>query len=56
MRKACVLANSIFRLYHRRDEMYDRVRGKYLQTGTVTKVLTSRRVAKRASSVGLAKS
>jgi deoxyhypusine synthase len=43
------------RLYHRRDEMYERVRGKYLQTGTVTKVLTSRKIAKRASSVGLKK-
>jgi len=35
--------------------MLDAVRAKYLQTGTVTKVLTSRRMAKRASSVGLAK-
>jgi deoxyhypusine synthase len=43
------------RLYHRRDEMLETVRAKYLKTGTVTKVLTSRRMAKRASSVGLAK-
>jgi deoxyhypusine synthase len=43
------------RLYKRRDEMLDTVRAKYLKTGTVTKVLTSRRMAKRASSVGLGK-
>ena len=43
------------RLYERRDEMLDNVRSKYLKTGTVTKVLTSRKIAKRASSVGLNK-
>jgi len=30
-----------------------RIKAKYLQTGTVTKVLTSRKIAKRGSSVGL---
>lgn len=41
------------RLYERRDEILQKVRTKYLKTGTVTKVLTSRKIAKRASSVGL---
>ena len=40
------------RLYDRRDELLDSIRKKYLKTGTVTKVLTSRKMAKRASSVG----
>jgi deoxyhypusine synthase len=40
------------RLYHRRDEMLDKVRNLYLKTGTVSKVLTSRKIAKRASSIG----
>jgi deoxyhypusine synthase len=43
------------RLYNRRDELLDNVRSKYLKTGTVTKVLTSRKIAKRASGVGLNK-
>src|SRR6186997_795072 len=38
------------RLYDRREEILDNVRSKYLKTGTVTKVLTSRKIAKRASS------
>jgi deoxyhypusine synthase len=37
------------RLYARRDEMLERLRAQYLKVGTVTKVLTSRRLAKRAS-------
>jgi deoxyhypusine synthase len=41
------------RLYRRRDEMYEKVRALYLKTGTVTKIKTSRKIAKRASSVGL---
>jgi deoxyhypusine synthase len=41
------------RLYDRRDAILDAVRSKYLSTGTVSKVLTSRKVAKRASSVGM---
>jgi deoxyhypusine synthase len=43
------------RLYDYRDEMLGRVKDKYLNLGTVTKITTSRKIAKRASSVGLAK-
>jgi deoxyhypusine synthase len=43
------------RLHDRRDEILNVVRAKYLKTGTVTKVMTSRKIAKRASSVGLAR-
>src|SRR2546426_6225153 len=43
------------RLFYRRDEILDRVRARYLKTGTVTRILTSRKIAKRASSVGLIK-
>lgn len=48
-----VKARKAKRLFDRRDAILDRVRQKYLKTGTVTKVLTSRKIAKRASSVGL---
>ena len=41
------------RLYDRRDAILEAVRSKYLKTGTVSKVLTSRKVAKRTSSVGM---
>ena len=41
------------RLYDHRDTILETVRAKYLKTGTVTKVLTSRKIAKRGSSVGL---
>ncbi len=41
------------RLYHQRDEMYETVKALYLKTGTVTKIKTSRKLAKRASSAGL---
>lgn len=41
------------RLYDHRDAILDKVKQKYLKTGTVTKVLTSRKIAKRSSSVGL---
>jgi len=41
------------RLYDRRDAMLNRVRAKYLRTGTVTKVLTSRDRARRAGGLGL---
>jgi deoxyhypusine synthase len=44
------------RLYDRRDAILERVRSKYLATGTVTKIKTSRKLAKRASSVGLKRS
>ena len=43
------------RLYARRDEILNKVKAKYLETGTVTKVQTSRKIAKRASSVGVVK-
>src|SRR6185436_7981038 len=41
------------RLIDRRDEILETVRAKYLKTGTVTKVMTSRKISKRGSSVGL---
>jgi deoxyhypusine synthase len=41
------------RLHDRRDAILAQVKARYLKTGTVTKVLTSRKVAKRTSSVGL---
>ncbi len=41
------------RLYDHRDAILDKVRSLYLARGTVTKVLTSRKIAKRASSVGI---
>src|SRR3984957_15066303 len=41
------------RLYDHRDQTYDRVKSLYLKIGTVTKIKTSRKIAKRASSVGL---
>jgi deoxyhypusine synthase len=40
------------RLYDSREEILEDVRAKYLKTGTVSKVLTSRKIAKRSSSVG----
>ncbi len=43
------------RLYHQRDAHLATVKNKYLQLGTVTKVLTSRKLGKRASSIGLKK-
>ncbi|MGI8964643.1 MAG: homospermidine biosynthesis protein [Limisphaerales bacterium] len=43
------------RLYHRRDELLENVKAKYLKIGTVEKVLTSRKISKRGSSVGLNK-
>ena len=44
------------RLYDRREEILQKVKDQYLKTGTVAKVTTSRKIAKRASSVGLGKS
>lgn len=41
------------RLYDHRDAILATVKQKYLKTGTVTKVLTSRKIAKRSSSIGL---
>ncbi len=43
------------RFYDKRDEILEGVRSKYLKTGTVSKILTSRKMAKRSSSVGLKK-
>jgi deoxyhypusine synthase len=43
------------RLIDRREELLDDIKKKYLKTGTVTKVLTSRKIAKRASGVGINK-
>src|SRR5947199_838845 len=43
------------RLYARRDEILNAVKAKYLETGTITRVQTSRKIAKRASSVGMVK-
>ena len=39
------------RLFDRREELLDNIKRKYLKTGTVTKVLTSRKIAKRSSGV-----
>lgn len=43
------------RLYDRRDELLDRMRRQYLRTGTVTKIKTSRKIAKRSSGVVVSK-
>jgi deoxyhypusine synthase len=43
------------RLYGRRDEMYEKVKSIYLRIGTVSKIKTSRKLAKRASGVGVTK-
>jgi deoxyhypusine synthase len=43
------------RLYDQRDAILNRVKTLYLKVGTVEKITTSRKVAKRASTVGLAK-
>ena len=50
---ARVKPRKLKRLHDHRDAILETVVGKYLKTGTVTKVLTSRKIAKRASSVGL---
>ena len=41
------------RLVERRDELHETIRAQYLKTGTVTKIKTSRKIAKRSSSVGI---
>jgi len=43
------------RLYDRRDELLENVKRKYLKIGTVTKVKTSRKIAKRSSGIGVNK-
>ncbi|MDB6057294.1 MAG: deoxyhypusine synthase-like protein [Verrucomicrobiales bacterium] len=40
------------RLFDRREELYDTIRKLYLKTGTVSKIKTSRKLAKRSSGIG----
>jgi deoxyhypusine synthase len=40
------------RLYNRRDDILERVKSQYLRTGTVSKIVTSRKLGKRQSGVG----
>jgi len=49
---ARVKPRKLKRLYDRRDDLHDALKRKYLAIGTVTKIKTSRRLAKRASGVG----
>jgi len=51
-----VKPRNLKRLYDRRDALLDNVKKKYLKIGTISKVTTSRKIAKRAASVGLSKS
>ena len=44
------------RLYNRRDELLQNIRRQYLKNGTVTKITTSRKIAKRSSGVMVSKS
>ena len=44
------------RLYDHRDELLQNLCAQYIKVGTVTKITTSRRIAKRDGSVGLRKS
>jgi deoxyhypusine synthase len=41
------------RLYDRRDEMYQNVKSIYLRIGTVSKIKTSRKLAKRAAGMAV---
>jgi deoxyhypusine synthase len=50
---ARVKPRALKRLYDRRDAILEAVRSRYLKTGTVSKVMTSRKISKRGSSVGL---
>lgn len=50
---ARVKPRKLKRLYDHRDAILGTIKTKYLKIGTVTKVLTSRKIAKRASSVGM---
>ncbi len=43
------------RLYDRRDAILDCVQKRYLAIGTVSKIKTSRKIAKRSSSIGIKK-
>ena len=40
------------RLYDLRERIHDTLKSKYLRVGTVTKIKTSRKIAKRATSIG----
>lgn len=40
------------RLHERRDQLMEEIRKQYLKTGTVTKIKTSRKLAKRSSQAG----
>jgi deoxyhypusine synthase len=51
-----VKARKLKRLYDRRDELLENLRGEYLKIGTVTKIKTSRKIAKRSSGVLVSKS
>lgn len=42
------------RLYDRRDQLLDNIKARYLKTGTVAKIQTSRKIAKRSSGIGIA--
>src|SRR5437762_4825639 len=42
-----VKSRKLKRLYDRRDEILEKVRKQYLTTGTVAKIMTSRKIAKR---------
>ncbi|HTD88808.1 MAG TPA: deoxyhypusine synthase [Candidatus Binatia bacterium] len=44
------------RLHNRREELLQNIRKQYLKTGTITKITTSRRIAKRSSGVVVSKS
>jgi deoxyhypusine synthase len=52
---ARVKPRKLKRLYDRRDELFDNIKSKYLKTGTVAKVTTSRKIAKRTSGVVVSK-
>lgn len=52
---ARVKPRKLKRLYHQRDTLLHTIQKKYLHLGTITKVLTSRKLAKRATSIGLHK-
>ena len=43
------------RLFDRRDALLEKIRAKYLKTGTVTKIQTSRKLGKRSSGVVVSK-
>lgn len=52
---ARVKPRKLKRLFDRRDELLNKVKSKYLKTGTISKITTSRKIAKRSSSVGIKK-